>query len=330
MVHPAASTSASAAATATVSGADLARADELILARSLAAVGRRRALGMHFYGHFLGIADGWAGDGRSGLRLEGEPRGVGSADVSGVAIATLADLALGAAIRSRLDKGTRLGTVTFTVQHPAAPVQGPLVAEGQALFVAERRGTAQCVISSGDRPVAQAQGWFSALPAPAGRTLALLPWERDDPPEIATPAPDDLDQDEVRAVAAARAAGRRAALGGTAVSHELLPFEWEAPTEGGIRGVLPIGPELANRVGHLQGGVVYGAAAVAAARAIGLPPSCVMDGHYQFLRPADGAYLTADATVTRRGRSVIFAESRLSVDGTLVGLGLFTARPSTD
>ncbi len=306
---------------------DVARADELILARSLAAVGRRRAMGMHFYGHFVGIAGGWADGGRSQLRLEGEPAGVGSPDVSNVALATLADLALGAAIRSWLDKGARLGTVTFTVQHPAAPVQGPLIADGRALFIADGRGTAQCTLSTSDGPVAQAQGWFSALPAPEGRALGFLPWERAE--QSTTPAPsfDELDDQEAQAVAAARAAGRRAAERGTAVSHELLAFDWGAGAEGRAHGTLTIGPELANRVGHLQGGVVYGAAALAAAQAVGRPPSAIVDGHYQFLRPGDGERLTAEATVARRGRSVAFVESRLSVDGALIGLGLFTVRP---
>jgi acyl-coenzyme A thioesterase PaaI-like protein len=282
---------------------------------------------MHFYGHFVGIAGGWAEGGRSHLRLEGEPAGVGSPDVSTVALATLADLALGAAIRSWLDKGARLGTVTFTVQHPAAPVQGPLVADGRALFVADGRGAAQCSVSTPDGAVAQAQGWFSALPAPDGRALGVLPWERGEQSPVPPPSLDDLDEREARAVSAARAAGQRAAMHGTAVSHELLAFDWDAASDGRALGKLAIGPELSNRVGHLQGGVLYGAAAVAAARAAGLPPSAILDGHYQFLRPGDGECLTAEATVARRGRSVAFVESRLAVDGALIGLGLFTVRP---
>lgn len=306
---------------------DLAHADDLILARSLAAVGRRRVAGMHFYGHFVGIAGGWAEGGRSRLHLEGEPDGVGSPDVSAVALATLADLALGAAIRSWLDKGARLGTVTFTVQHPATPVQGPLVADGTALFVADGRGAAQCTLSTPDGAVAQAQGWFGALPPPAGRVLDLLPWERAEPASVPPPSLAELDDREARAVAAARAAGQRAAAHGTAVSHELLAFDWGATPEGRARGTLAIGPELANRVGHLQGGVLYGAAALAAAQVVGVSPSAIIDGHYQFLRPGDGEHLTAEAAVARRGRSVAFVESRLSVDGSLVGLGLFTVRP---
>ena len=71
---------------------------------------------------------------------------------------------------------------------------------------------------------------------------------------------------------------------------------------------------------------MYGAAAIVAAQALGVPLSMLVDGHYQFLRIADGALLHGEATVLRRGRLASFVEARLSVDGKSVGFGLFSFR----
>ena len=124
----------------------------------------------------------------------------------------------------------------------------------------------------------------------------------------------------------ALAAGQRARERGTSISEELLHFRWEDAPEWHASGELTNGPELANRVGHIQGGALYGAAASAAARALGAPLDTLVDGHYQFLRVADGALLRGEARVLRRGRLAAFVESRLSVDGKAVGFGLFSFR----
>src|SRR5205823_7186249 len=106
-------------------------AHDLVLARALQAVGRARALGLHFYGHFVGIGGTQAVGGRSEVWIEGEPEGSGATGVSTVALATVADLAIGAAIRSHLEAGCRLGTVTLSVQHPRGAIDGAIVVRGQ-------------------------------------------------------------------------------------------------------------------------------------------------------------------------------------------------------
>jgi len=136
----------------------------------------------------------------------------------------------------------------------------------------------------------------------------------------------ELDEQEAAAVAAARAAGARAARRGTPISDELLNFDWRSAIEGCSSGELANGPELGNRVGHIQGGALYGAAALVATRALNVSAATLIDGHYQFLRPADGALLHGEGTVLRRGRLAAFVEARLAVDGKLVGAGLFSFR----
>ena len=111
----------------------------------------------------------------------------------------------------------------------------------------------------------------------------------------------------------------------TAVSDELLNFEWQTEP-GHARGTLNVGPELGNRVGHVQGGALFGAAAAAAEQAVGVPEARLLDGHYQFLRPADGQTLAASGELLRRGRRGAYAQARLSMEGRLVGIGLFGFR----
>ena len=304
--------------------------DDPVLARALRAVGRMRALGLHFYGHFIGVTGQLPADGRARLELEGEPTGVGAAAVSPAALATLADLALSATVRSRVAPGARLGTVTLALQHPPEDVAGPIVADAAVLQVGDGFGTARCTLRSADVAIGAGQASFALLPAPAGTALRLTPWEHREAPTVVAPSLDDLNEREAVAVAAARTAGQRAAVHGTAVSQELLHFTWRAAPEGRSSGTLAIGPELDNRVGHVQGGVLYGAAVAAAIAALDAPEAVLADGYYQFLRPADGATLAAEGAVVRRGRSAGFVEVRLMVDDTLVGIGLFSFRLSPD
>ena len=301
---------------------------DVVLERALAAVGRTRALGMHFYGHFIGLSGTGAppAGGAACVRLEGEPPGVGASAVSPVALATVADMAMGAAIRSRIEPGARLGTITLSLHHPADAVVGPVDADAVVLEVAGGHGAARCSIVAAGRAVAQAQGWFAALPPTPGAELRPLPWERRELPPVVVPRPEELAEQEAAAVAAARAAGERAQARGTAVSQEIVSIAWDEPDDGRASGTLPIGPELANRARHVQGGALYGAAALVARRALGTPDAILADGHYQFLRPADGAVLRMEASLVRRGRSVAFVEARLDVDDVVVGIGLFSFR----
>jgi acyl-coenzyme A thioesterase PaaI-like protein len=298
-----------------------------VLERALLAVGRTRALGLHFYGNFVGIGGSPGGLGASRLSTDGEPPGVGAPGVSAVALATVADLAVGSAIRSHLEIGARMATATLSIQHPTHPVDGPVLGLGDAEAAAGEQQSGRAVlVDPRGRPVGYAQGWFAALPPPPGWVQRPLPWEYEEPPPVSVPTMDDLDEAEAAAVAAALAAGERTRERGTSISEELLNFQWDAADEGRASGVLKNGPELANRVGHIQGGALYGAAAIVAARALGVPLTHLVDGHYQFLRIADGALLNGEATVLRRGRLASFVEAQLSVDGKAVGYGLFSFR----
>jgi acyl-coenzyme A thioesterase PaaI-like protein len=121
-------------------------------------------------------------------------------------------------------------------------------------------------------------------------------------------------------------AAERARRHRTSASAELTAPTWTDAAEGSARGTLRIGPEITNRVGHVQGGAVYGIALAAATRAVGAGLA-VAEGHVQFLRPADADVLTAVASTTRLGRGAAFAEATLTVDDRPVAAGRFAFRP---
>lgn len=300
-----------------------------VLAAALRAVACTRALGMHYYGHLLGIASHRPGEGRPRPHLAPD-RAVLPGVVPPVALAAIADLAIGSAVRAALGAGRRLGTVSFTLHHIGSAAQAPVDAEPTLLWADPDTGDglARCDLRDGHgKLVGAAQGWFLALPVPDGRQLPLLPWEREPAPRIDALVEGDLDEHERAAVAATLRAHERAQERGTSTGEELTSPTWaERPDEGTARGTLQTGPEVTNRVGHVQGGALYGIALAAAARAVG-PGMEVAEGHYQFVRPADGKRIVVDGAVLRRGRSAAFAEATLTVEGRRVGVARFAFRP---
>ncbi|HYH29016.1 MAG TPA: hypothetical protein VD903_01420 [Pseudonocardia sp.] len=307
-----------------------------IRASAIAAVARTRAHGLHYYGQILGITP--AADDRGPRRPHLVPdRAVTPGPVPPVALAAIADLAMGSSIRAVVGAGRRLGTVSMTLHHIAPVVCAPVIPTPRVVRLDEqqRNGLARVDLTDATGALVGAgQGWFMALPVPVGTTLRPLPWEHPELPHVPPLGSADLEAHEVAAVEATVRAAERAHRRGTSVSEELTALTWEdGCPEGTARGSLRIGPELTNRVGHVQGGALYGIGIAAAARAItgsrpdGSPPWVPADGSWQFLRPGDGALLVAEATAGRVGRAAAFASVTVTVDGRSVGAGHFAFRP---
>ena len=305
------------------------RADggDAVLAAALRAAASTRALGMHYYGHLLGIASSRPDEGRPRPHLAPDPAVVPDV-VPAVALAAIADLAIGSAVRAALGAGRRLGTVSLTLHHIGSAARAPVDAEPTLLWADPDTGDglARCDLRDAHgRLVGAAQGWFLALPVPDGRQLPPLPWERESAPTIEALTEGDLDERERAAVTATLRAQERAEQRGTSTAEELTAPTWSESDEGTAQGTLQVGPEVTNRVGHVQGGALYGIALAAAAHAVG-PGMEVAEGHYQFLRPADGERIEVDGAVLRRGRAAAFAEATLSVEGRRVGVARFAFR----
>jgi acyl-coenzyme A thioesterase PaaI-like protein len=294
-----------------------------ILDAALRAVARTRALGMHYYGHLLGITTRRPAHGRACPHLAPDPA-VTPGALPPVGLAAVADLALGSALRARLGAGRRLGTVSLTLHHMGTDVRPPVTADADTVWFEPGEGVMRCDLTDATgRMVGAGQAWFMALPVPEGGQLPLLPWEREGEPEIPPVTEADLDERERTAVDETLRAAERARQNGTSVGEELTAPTWD----DGARGVLRLGPSITNRVGHVQGGALYGIGLAAAARAVG-EGMAVADGHLQFLRPADGGELVAEGTLLRRGRGAAFAESVLTVEGRVTAVGRYAFRPA--
>ena len=299
-----------------------------VRASAMRAVARTRVQGLHFYGQVLGMTVSPPAEGPPRPHLAPD-RCITPGPVPPVAVAVAADLAMGSAVRAAVGAGRRLGTTSMTLHHLSPVVTAPVRTAASVVWLdADRHnGLARADLTDATGAlVGAAQGWFMALPVPAGVNLRLLPWELRELPAVPDLVPEELREDERAAVDATLRAAQRARAHGTSVSGELTALTWEDTAEGAARGSLRIGPELGNRVGHVQGGALYGIGLAVAARAVGagFEPA---DGAWQFLRPGDGELLVAEASVSRVGRRAAFASVQLTTDGRAVGTGHFAFRP---
>jgi uncharacterized protein (TIGR00369 family) len=118
--------------------------------------------------------------------------------------------------------------------------------------------------------------------------------------------------------------------------NEKLGIAAEDLADGRVRLELDTGPEWTNEVGSVHGGVAMSLLDGAMGRAVGrtlLPGErcATVQLSAQFLAPAEGR-LAATARVTRRGRSVAFAEAEcVRGDGELVARahGTWSVRPAS-
>lgn len=293
--------------------------------RALESVASTRAVGPHFFGNFVGITGLPREPGRSRLHLDVEPGSAPGGYISPVALATVADLTMSASIRAVLGPQRRLGTITMALHHLEPVVVGPLTTEAVAsrVEVDEERGFARCdLLDLGGVLVAAAEAWFVAMPTPPGRTLGPVPWELPDDVPVPPVTEGGLEPHERAAVGACVAAAHRAQAAGTSVLEELLAGTWSTAGEDAVSGELPMGPAHVNRGGHVQGGVLYGAA-VAGARRVVAEEMVLAEGHLSFLAPADGDALVVESRALRHGKRTSFAESRLRVGDRLVATGEF-------
>jgi acyl-coenzyme A thioesterase PaaI-like protein len=284
--------------------ADSAR-DEAIRRRVLHGLALNRTPGFHFAGNFLDVSFDHVS--RAASRLSLEP-GAHCIDADGQVdlgtLAMLADLALAATVRANLERSTRLATVSMSLELTGAPRVGRLQAAGEFHgFFREgsgRLGQSRVVVTGAAGEIAFGSGAFMALRPPAGVTMHPAPNRRRDDPAPPALAESELKRDELRIVRHADAALARVAADGGA----FVPRFWGyAPRRvaGGAAAAMKNGPHIGNRVGHAQGGITLGLAAVTAAAA--LPASWALTGIAGwYISPGEGTALRARAEVVHHGR----------------------------
>jgi acyl-coenzyme A thioesterase PaaI-like protein len=286
-----------------------------IRSRVLRGLALNREAGFHFAGNFLDVSFDQVSREASRLSLEPGPHCVdtrGEIDLGSFAL--LADLAMAATIRANLERAQRLGTVSMNLELTGVPRAGRLEAAGEFRgFFREgsgRLGQARVVVAGAAGDVAFGSGSFMALRPPTGVTMHPAPNRKRDDPLPPPVAEDSLERDERRILRQAELAlERRAADGGSFVER----FWGYAPhrTATGAAAAMKNGPHVGNRVGHAQGGIQLGLAAVTAAAA--LPANWALTGvSAWFISPGEGASLRARAEIVHHGRLTAVIRTRIT------------------
>jgi acyl-coenzyme A thioesterase PaaI-like protein len=279
----------------------------------LIALARNRIPGYHYPGHLLGCH--WPRIGEDDLEAA-MPAGPEGRNVDGsvnlAAFCVLLDIALATSSRLKLERGARQATVHLHAQFTGAPLRGDLTAQARLGGYTSNAGVRESLpggtIYAGGVPVCHATGTFIGLPPPPGVTLAPLPWQRESGMPDAPLKLKDLMPDERLVMRACNAALRRADE-----RHAFIEHFWGAlpvPTADGARYAVRIGPQHGNRVGHVQGGLLLGLAAIGARAAAPAHPMLSAIAAW-YISPGQGRALKIRSRRLHDGRS--FAAVRTEI-----------------
>lgn len=294
---------------------------DLIRRETLLALAANRTPGFHYPGHFLGCYWPRIGDADLDAVIPDSPqaRNVdGTASLAGLCV--LLDVALATAARLKVERGVRQATVHLHAQFTGAPLRGELRAharmEGYSSGTAAREGITSGTIYADGVPVCHAGGTFIQLPPPPGVTLAPLPWQQDSETPATPLKPKELEPDEKLVMRACNAALRHADD-----RHAFIEHFWGAlpvPFADGARCRVKIGPQHGNRVRHVQGGLLFGLAAInARAAAPRHPRLSALSAWY--ISPGQGAALKMTSRRFHEGRSFAAVRTEIrNADGSRV------------
>jgi len=294
---------------------------ESIRRRVLLALAANRTPGFHFPGHLLQL--NWPRIGEDDLE-ESLPDGPLCRNVDGTLnlapFSVLLDTALATASRLKAERGVRQATVHMHAQFTGAALRGKASARasmhGFVSGAAARQSLTSGTLYAGGAPVCYASATFVVLPPPPGVNLAPLPWQRDESAAPEPLRPKELDDGERATLKACNAALRRADH-----RHSFIEHYWGAlpvPAADGARCTVRIGPQHGNRVRHVQGGLLFGLAAITARAAAPEHPQLSAISAW-FISPGQGRALKIRSRRFHEGRS--FAAVRTEVrnaDGTRV------------
>jgi acyl-coenzyme A thioesterase PaaI-like protein len=282
--------------------------EERLRQRVLRAIALNRTPGYHFPGNFIDLSFDRVASDDTRVSYQSDENDIGS-------LAVLADFALGTAIRADLDPATRLATVSMTLELAAAPRVGTVSAAARCHgFVGDgegRIGRARVSIEDGGGEIGYGSGAFMVLKPPPGVELHPVPHRKRGDAEPPVLEARDLAPDELLILRHAE----------EALQQQKRPFMrhfWGFLPEaapGGASCVIRNGPHIGNRVGYVQGGILFGLAAATATAA--LPETWRLGlAAAAFISPGDGPALRAQASVVHQGqRSAVIRTEVLRSDG---------------
>ena len=220
------------------------------------------------------------------------------------AFSVLLDTALATAPRLKIKRGVRQATVHLHAQFTGRPLSGQMRAsarlESFSSGGAVREALSSASVHAGGKLVCRAMGSFVVLPPPPGVKLAPLPWQRKGRGPAVALNEDELEPHELAAMRACESALQRADR-----HHTFIERFWNAlpRAEGnGAHCRVDIGPQHGNRVGHVQGGLLLGLAAVTARAAAPRHPRLSAISAW-FISPGQGASLDITSRPFHEGRS---------------------------
>jgi acyl-coenzyme A thioesterase PaaI-like protein len=288
--------------------------EERIRQRVLRAIALNRTPGYHFPGNFIDLSFDRVERANSRLSYETDAQDPG--DIGSLAVA--ADFALGTSVRADLDPATRLATVSMTLELAATPRAGIVSAASRCHgFIGDgdgRIGRTRVVLEDAGGEFGYGSGAFMVLPPPPGVALHPVPHRKRGDAEPPALAERDLEPDELRILRHADHALERAAKAGQPFIRHFWGFLPEA-AKCGASCVMTNGPHVGNRVGYVQGGILFGLAAATATAA--LPETWMLSAvTAAFISPGDGPALRAQASIAHHGkRSAVIRTEVTRSDG---------------
>lgn len=281
--------------------------------RVLHALAINRKAKLNFPGVFMGIAGHATEEGNVDLGFEDDDvfREAGG-ELNWAALGVLVDIALSTVTRFQSGPTLRPATVQLQMQMTGAPRHGRVVTHGLFEGHSERTALRQTLTSgtvvSGETVIAHATAAFVMLPLAQGQTQMALPWV----PEGLDAAPLELDDlsDEEREALRICARAERAAT----EAHPFIEHFWcGVPKTGDGKASLSVkvAPHLANRVGQVHGGVLFGTAARVASAAApeGMRLSNITAW---FISPGLPPRFTVRSRVVERSRNLAVVHTRIT------------------
>lgn len=279
---------------------------------------------LNFPGIFLDLTGRQVGP--DGVRLECADNPAfrdAAGELSLCALGVLADVTLGAATRIKSGPSARPATVHLALQLTGAPVQGDVAAFAQFASYAERVHARQALstatLTAGETLLGHASGAFMMLDLPEGTTQTPYPWLTQ---ELLDTPLDAAELDE-RERSALRACAR--AENAASAEHPFIDHFWcgvPTATRGKARLTIGVTPHLGNRVGHVHGGILFGAAGIVAGAAAG-DGMRLSNLSAWFLSPGQGPRLNVRSSVVHQSRNlavvrtqIVGAEGRLVLEAT--------------
>lgn len=263
-----------------------------------------REPGYHFVGNFLDISFDHIAVRDSRLSMDAGPH---CAEVDGQinlgAFAVFADLALAATVRAGLASETRLATVCMNLNFTGAPLSGRLEAASafENFFhgAAGQQGLSRVRIAADGEQVCVGSGSFMVLRPPKGVALHPMPQRRRDDPVPAL-SERGLQREETKLLHLAETALASVETHGGSFIRQFWGYD-PHHIAGGASCTVKNGPHIANRVGHVQGGILLGIAATTACAA--LPASWALTGiSAWYISPGEGRSLKAKSKIVHHGR----------------------------